>query len=101
MVIRIGVHTTDVLGTVLGSRYELVGNGVFAAEKVQEGCRPGGVAVSCKTLEVLGGEEAVEKRGWKVEGNGKFVALGDAIRVVETRPADGGEVLECFDLAKK
>lgn len=86
VVIRIGLHTADVLGAVLGSRYEVIGNGLFVAEKVQEGCKPGGVAVSERTLELLGD---VAKFGWKVEPSGRYVQLGDSMRSTSERPSSG------------
>ncbi|KAI9012313.1 hypothetical protein DFJ74DRAFT_771716 [Hyaloraphidium curvatum] len=101
VMIRMGLHTADVLGTVLGSRYELVGTGVAVAEKVQEGCSPGGVAVSERTWELLLslGEGELRRRGVQGRASGRFVATGGAIRVVGER-AEGEPCLECFELTR-
>jgi class 3 adenylate cyclase len=90
VLIRIGIHTSDVIGTVLGSRYELVGKAVGVAEKVQEGCKPGGVAISSTTKALC--------PDFKCASNGKWVVSGESVAVVGKRPEERVDFVECFDL---
>ncbi|KAJ3416433.1 hypothetical protein HDV05_001591 [Chytridiales sp. JEL 0842] len=92
--VRIGIHSGPAFGGMTGGRtkikYELVGEAVDVAEKVQTLADPGSVWVSESTrdivLDALRRGDAIQEPDFDMEETGKSVEV------------DGGETIKCYVL---
>ena len=94
LVMRIGLHTGDIVGGVIGSktlRYDIWGTDVLVANKMESEGIPGGLVVSVDTRLALLGEEGLEFRPHQTvtaKGRGEVPTF----QVIKTEIREGVQV---------